>query len=323
MFNIGVIGISDHTQENILPALKTIQHAKIVGIASTNETKLSEIGSGYDIPILEKNWRSIIHNEKIRYIVVASNPSFHEQVIEECIKVDKPVFVDKPPATSSAKLQELINLNHVNTPIFVGYSFRHADPYQKFIETSEKISPIRQFKATYITNKPVAPLWHYDDVLTSYLYSVGIHPIEMATAMFGKIKSIYTSINHITNNDSIFSLLIDIEFTTGQKAQIECGNYSNRLVMEYEIVGENGFWGSLRDWYKFEFVLPKETHIVSNKEVISYQYPPARGGYYRTGYAAELEKFLLSSEENNKTDCDLVHSIPVYAVIDAVLKDNA
>lgn len=322
MFKVGVIGISAHTEENLLPALKSLHNVSIVGLSSTNPDKLRRLQDEYKIPYTDSDWKKVVQHEQVEYVVVASNPSFHLEVAKECTSLEKPLFVDKPPVESTAMLEELLASNTNKTPIFVGYSFRHAEPYQLFLKTSRELGRPMVFKARYIANKPRTSLWNYNNVLKSLLYAVGIHPIEMATSLFGKVSHIHSHCIVLSEAKNLYYVSIVLEFISGEIAYIETGNASNHLMMEYEIFGESGYWGRLTDWYDMEFIKGENyNQLISPKETITYRYPPTVGGYFRTGYAAELKKFFESASQQTKTDADLEYSLEPYKIIDAIVNN--
>ena len=137
---------------------------EIVEISSRpNSVRCKEIAAKYDLQTAynPKGWRSTLDRADAKFegIVIAVDTRVTPEILEEAIKLGKPIFCEKPGAWHPAQLERLEKLEEENgAKIFFAYNRRFYDTVSKikrFIKNSESgtinvsipdsIGTIRQF----------------------------------------------------------------------------------------------------------------------------------------------------------------------------------
>ncbi len=257
-FRVGFIGLGDHADEQLLPALSTIPNVELTAITSRNPEKLVKFADKFKPKFTSLNWEELINPEIIDAIIVSSSPELHYKVAKKALENNLHIFIEKPPAENLTQLQELVNLqnifNKVKSKTFVGYNFTFSDAFEKL---QKPLGQIKFFRSKFISSRPQTLNYHYQSVLEYALFSMLIHPLATLIKTLGKVQ------NHtfqLTQFDKInFRMTNFLECERGNGV-IEWGNFSNRFECDFELVDEFGQSGKCCDLWNLEFDLnPKNS----------------------------------------------------------------
>ncbi len=312
---IGLIGVGKHFEENIIPALKLNTNVLIEGAYSSQNEKVQLLAHNHNIKNTTSDWRGLVESKTIDCVFVSGPPSFHKEVVFFCVEKKMPFFVEKPPLN---KLIDFAHLENKLVPLnFVGYNFRYASLYRDFVRHMQKQADIVSSHVAFVSNKPRVLFWDKETILESYLYAVGIHPIEMVCAQFGKHKKSNMAFSQITTNT--FMLDLQLFFENGKHATLHLGNYSNKLDYHLEIINTEGVVGKMNNMSEV-LIYHNDKFEFNQKENIAYAVSGTIGGYQNSGYQNEIDDFIKSlANGDKKTTSDIFNSKQVYSIIEEVL----
>ena len=100
---VGVIGPGEHAQRDLLPSLRLIDGMQLSAVSSRNLDKARGLAEKYSAPFFCSDWRALASPDNVDLVVVAGPPDVHYEVATHCLKRNIHVFVDKPPARTSAR----------------------------------------------------------------------------------------------------------------------------------------------------------------------------------------------------------------------------
>jgi len=125
--NLAVIGGSNFAKKQIIPILAGNSHLKIQQIVSRNHLNAKEIALSFKIPQLSTSDDEVLSNPDINVLVIANQHDQHAELVQQAVKHNKHVFVEKPIALNKKECQLLIKTcRKANTKIFVDFNRRFA-----------------------------------------------------------------------------------------------------------------------------------------------------------------------------------------------------
>ncbi len=169
------VGIGNHSTNNLYPVLDYI-HVPLKYICCKSECKL---------PLIEQKWRGvnattsldgILADEEVKGVFVSANPSAHFSIASKVMKSGKALFIEKPPCSSLAELQQLMDIER--SFVVVGMQKRYS-PATKILTRRLKKETLLTYNIRYITGgypegNPFTDLF--------------IHPLDYVCHLFGKAE---------------------------------------------------------------------------------------------------------------------------------------
>ncbi|MCD8237240.1 MAG: Gfo/Idh/MocA family oxidoreductase [Prevotellaceae bacterium] len=169
------VGIGNHSINNLYPVLDYI-HVSLKYICCKSENKL---------PLIEQKWRGvnattcldeILADEEVKGFLVSASPSVHSAIANKVLKSGKALFIEKPPCSSLAELQQLMDLEQ--SSVVVGMQKRYA-PATKILTGRLKNETLLTYHMRYLTGG-----YPEGDSLTDLF----IHPLDYVCYLFGKAE---------------------------------------------------------------------------------------------------------------------------------------
>jgi len=123
--NWGIIGLGTIAQK-FAKAIAETSNSKLLAVASNNNQKLENFKKQFCIEarFAYKNYEDLINCKDIDIVYIALPNSFHFLWINECIRNNKNILVEKP-ATVNFEEIEIIKKNLLNKDIFFGEAFMY------------------------------------------------------------------------------------------------------------------------------------------------------------------------------------------------------
>ena len=136
---IGVIGCG-YWGPNLIRNLNDIPDATLVSVADLREDRLSIIQKSYPHVITTTDYKSLFSMD-LDAVVIATPPSTHYSLAEECLRWGLNVLIEKPMTLKSQDSQALIDLAEArDLVLMVGHTFEYNPAVQmlkEIIETGE------------------------------------------------------------------------------------------------------------------------------------------------------------------------------------------
>ena len=130
---VAVIGVGGFCKTKLLPIISNIANVKIHAIVDPNTSTLINLAHMYDTTIATNDYRSLINNEDINVVVIASPHAFHASQALAFLEQGKAVLVEKPIAVTFEELDKIYSFLRINNHSLFAADFNrsHAPCMQK------------------------------------------------------------------------------------------------------------------------------------------------------------------------------------------------
>lgn len=198
MIKWGFIGCGNVTEKKSGPAFKKIEGSTVVAVMSRDEEKAKNYAEKRGIKKWYTDAMELIEDPEVDAVYIATPPSSHATYAIMAMKAGKPVYIEKPMASS---YEECTRINRISqetgVPCFVAY-YRRYLPY--FIKVKELIQEgaignvinvqIRFAQPPYDLdyNKDNLPWRVQPDIAGGgYFYDLASHQLDILQDIFGCI----------------------------------------------------------------------------------------------------------------------------------------
>ena len=135
----GFIGCGEATEKKSGPAFNLVPGSKIQAVMSRSKEKASSYAERHNIPRWYTDALQLINDSDVNAIYIATPPSSHATYAIMAMKAGKPVYVEKPLASSYLDCQRINRISEqTHVPCFVAYYRRYLPYFQKVKELIEK-----------------------------------------------------------------------------------------------------------------------------------------------------------------------------------------
>lgn len=195
----GFIGCGEVTEKKSGPAFRDVEGSDIVAVMGRDAKKTRAYAEKYNIPKCYTDASELIEDTEVNAIYIATPPSSHATYAIMAMHAGKPVYVEKPLASS---YDDCARINRVSEqtgiPCFVAY-YRRYLPYfikVKDIIDSGKIGKIMDVQISFscppreldYSSQENLPWRLQPDIAGGgYFYDLAPHQLDMLQYMFGVI----------------------------------------------------------------------------------------------------------------------------------------
>ena len=195
----GFVGCGEVTEKKSGPAFKEVQGSHVEAVMSRNEEKAKSYAQRHDVPKYYTDAIELINDPDVNAIYIATPPSSHATYAIMAMKAGKPVYVEKPLASS---YEDCARINRISEetgiPCFVAYYRRYLPYFTKIKElintdTIGKVSNVQLRFAVpprdldYNSNKNLPWRLQPDIAGGGYFYDLAPHQLDMLQELFGVI----------------------------------------------------------------------------------------------------------------------------------------
>lgn len=198
MIKWGFIGCGNVTEKKSGPAFGKIEGSMVEAVVSRDEKKVRDYAERHNIKKWYTDVQELINDSEVNAIYIATPPSSHATFAIMAMKAGKPVYIEKPMASS---YEDCARINRISeetgVPCFVAY-YRRYLPY--FINVKELIEQgeignvinvqIRFAQPPYELdyNRDNLPWRVQPDIAGGgYFYDLAPHQLDILQDMFGPI----------------------------------------------------------------------------------------------------------------------------------------
>jgi predicted dehydrogenase len=279
--NWGIIGLGSVATQ-FAKGFRTVDNAKLLGIASKTISKLKKFQKDFEInnSYCFNNYENLIENTKIDIVYIALPNFLHYEWIVKCLKKGKNVLVEKPATINSLEIED-IKKKYSNKKFFFNEAFMylHHPQIKKVLELikSGMIGKLVSMKSVIgkniLTKKNFLGFKKNKKIdLKNRLYNkkmgggvildLGCYPISFSTLIASLESKInFDKVNIINSRKKIGSMGVDIdayielEFENNFKSKV-ASSFTKNLGNETTIFGRDG-----------EIVI-KDTWMAQNSQII-------------------------------------------------------
>ncbi len=224
----GFIGCGDVTEKKSGPAFNQVKDSHIVAVMSRNADKARSYAERHGIPRWYTDPQALVDDPEVNAVYIATPPSSHATYAIMAMRAGKPVYVEKPLASS---YDDCARVNHVSqemrVPCFVAY-YRRYLPYFKKVQQlldEGRIGHVLNVQVRYACpprqvdyNDPENRPWRLlpDIAGGGYFYDLAPHQLDLLQHFFGVIT-------HAEGFSANLAGLYDVEDTVSAAFRFENG----------------------------------------------------------------------------------------------------
>jgi predicted dehydrogenase len=287
---LAFVGFGAQTQENLLPTCMTVLGVEVAAICDIDESKRRQATAVFGSSRVYADHRELMEEVRPDAIIVACYPDDHFRIALDAIDRGVPVFIEKPPAPSSAKMKILADrarLKQLTTG--VGMNFRFAEVTRRFSAIAD--GHFNMISLRQLANKPVGRLWGYASPLRSFLHAQTIHGLDMLIHLCGPIRDLHVAGGQ-DGSRIVFTVIITFE--NGAHGSLITSNTSPHLVFDFDAICRDKINISSRSLW--DLTVADTTKIYAGGERKkwrdSWSPSPLASGYDRSGYLGQIVDFI-------------------------------
>lgn len=192
----GMIGTGNVTELKSAPSFNKIEGSQLVAVGNRSPEKAENYARRHGIPSWHKDPYDVIRDPEVDAVYIATPPGSHVDYALECIKADKPIYIEKPMARTWEECQ-VINqaAEKAGVPVYVAYYRRSLPYFKKVKEIVDSgvlgkillINMQQYFPARDEDHQPDNLPWRVipEDSGGGYFHDVGCHALDILFYMFG------------------------------------------------------------------------------------------------------------------------------------------
>jgi len=242
---VGVIGVGMIGQDHIRRLTHVLSGAQVVAVTDVDVARAQTVADGLPGVRVQATGQELIRDEDVDAVLVASWGATHEEYVLAAIEAGKPVFCEKPLATTEEACQRILDAEVASGRrlVMVGFMRRYDASYQAVkaaVDDGAIGTPLMMHCAH--RNPAVPPYGFTTDMIIT---DSAIHEIDLVRWMFGEeiaaatvLKPRRSSNGSDDLHDPLFLLL---EMASGVLVDVELSmNIGFGYDIRGEVVGESG-----------------------------------------------------------------------------------
>ncbi len=248
--------------------------------------------------------------------LIALPPQAAYEATSYLVRKRIPCFVEKPPASTSDEIQDLMQLAGAKgVRVQVGFNFRFAVAMAALhncaLDHKEDQSVVHiEFRSKH----PGGSEWERDDPVEAWLYHNGIHALDLLRWIAGEVDRVHASITYAQN--SKFTLIALVEHTNKSVSTLKLGTFTDKFELRAELQTSDGY--QFYSSHLGEVLMSLQSGKLSG-EVI-YRTGNLDDGWKRAGYGPELQDFLDYYQEDSITSPSLLDALRASQFCDAIMR---
>lgn len=108
ILKVGVIGTGGMGGRHVRNLTNEVASAQVVALADVDQTRMSEVAAACGATYTFRDGNELIKHPEVEAVLIAAPDRFHASLTQACIAAGKPVFCEKPLATSAAEAYKVI-----------------------------------------------------------------------------------------------------------------------------------------------------------------------------------------------------------------------
>lgn len=122
----GMIGCGDVTEVKSGPGFYKAEHSALAAVTSKRLSRAESYAARHNVPKVYEQVEDLLSDPDIDIVYVATPPAFHKEYALKCFAAGKPVYIEKPMATTYQDCLEIIKASEQSgIPGFVAF-YRRA-----------------------------------------------------------------------------------------------------------------------------------------------------------------------------------------------------
>lgn len=322
MLKWGFIGCGEVCELKSGPAFNEVEGSSVVAVMSRTESKARSYAERHHVPRWYTDAQKLIDDPEVNAIYVATPPSSHATFAIMAMKAGKPVYVEKPLAST---YDDCARINYVSEqtgiPCFVAYYRRYLPYFQHVKDIVDKgvigktvnvqvhfAVPPRNLDYAHPEKLP----WRLQPDISGggYFYDLAPHQIDLLQHIFGIIleaRGICANRGNLYSAEDSVSAVFRFENGIPGSGSWSFVAHESARTDRILIVGTQG----LMSFSVFNYA-PIELHTCDGTEIIDVPNPP----YVQFPLIKNVIEHLQGQAVCN---CTSVSATPTNWVLDRIL----
>lgn len=197
----GIVGCGDVTEVKSGPALQKAHGSRLAAVMRRDGDKARDFAQRHGVPRWTDDAAELIHGSDVDAVYVATPPASHLEYARMAAAAGKPVYVEKPMATSLHEANAMrAACAQAGVPLFVAYYRRALPRFERVRELIERdaIGTPRTVRATLTHSVGPAERdahregWRFDPEIAGggLLMDLGSHALDLLDHWFGPVTEV-------------------------------------------------------------------------------------------------------------------------------------
>jgi xylose dehydrogenase (NAD/NADP) len=244
--NWGILSTANIAKKAVIPALQSIENAKVYAIASSNE-RVNEVAEEFEIPHIYTSYDELLDDPFIQAVYIPLPNTLHKEWVIKAAKKGKHVLCEKPAALTSGDAQEMVEACEQHNVLFMEafmYQFQPQHPRVKEVISSGEIGEVRHIQSTFTFKLDFEKNQHNirlnPELGGGSMWDVGCYCVHSARFLLGQepTEAFVTGDIHPTFNVDTKAAGI-LSFPKGVTVSFDC-SFEQPMIEQYVVAGTKG-----------------------------------------------------------------------------------
>lgn len=193
---------------------------------------------------------AVLADEEIDFVLCATPNDVHKEIVIKTLNAGKSVVCEKPATMSSKDFEEMMAAQKTSK-LFVHQNRRWDEDYLtvRNILDQKLLGPVFKVESRVHGSRGIPGDWrgtleHGGGMVLDW----GVHLLDQVLQMFpGKIKTVYTTLTHVTNEIVDDGFTVNLQFENGPLVVVEVGTSNFINLPRWYVLGRDGS-AVVKDW---------------------------------------------------------------------------
>lgn len=233
--------------------LSTLDCLEIAGIYDIDPAAVAN-AKEKELPVYD-SFEDVLNDKSVSLVTVAIPNHLHKDICIRLMEAGKNVVCEKPVAMNSAELQEMIDASNRCGVMFTVHQNRRWDEdflVVKKLLQENTLGKVFRIESRVHGSRGIPGDWRNQKQYGGgMVLDWGVHLFDQILQMgFGKLKSVYSQLSYVTNEDCDDGFTVMLNFENGPAVEVQVGTSNFVNLPRWYVLGENG--SAVIDNFKME-----------------------------------------------------------------------